>query len=533
MNDLRTGLAIVDPSQIGKNGLKQFQWPVSLEEIRSFRDCSIKELGGYLSEISQSDSEDSKLLKFLILRIFSEFLNMYNAQALISRPEKLSQNISLSTSTRIVAPLMRGQEPAMPSIVTELRKGPYVPRKLRWPVRLARSILVKDGFVRMRPINYVDDIITISTGGLINEHANLVDQRVHYCEVSRWLCDGHPLPASFDYEGGSLVKTITEIAADGFASHKLEMTPVLRSYLHSWLSQAFTYVRHYYRIGKASNKPLPKTLWTGSGAMLWARIFRQIVREGGGRVFGHEHATAAAHLQSPYKPMTEFENCDCYVTYTALQAQELSKRFDPTLMVQDQCPKFKIVKPADNTIVEYRANKDKLVSGEANKTIIYVGSLPDGETIGFKPRIGEMTLIDFQVRMVHLLIEQGYSVIFKPYPLVSNMYEQLFAQTDGVRVSSQSFETALLEADLVLMDTHLSTTFLTTIQSDLPAVLIDFGLDPMTDEANELLRRRCAVVIGEFDDNNRAQINPTHLQQALCVATDLKSTAFSQAYFGT
>jgi hypothetical protein len=108
-----------------------------------------------------------------------------------------------------------------------------------------------------------------------------------------------------------------------------------------------------------------------------------------------------------------------------------------------------------------------------------------------------------------------------------------FACIQGVSVADGRFEDVLAQADVLLFDWLLSTTFGHTLKSDKPIVFVDFGLADLQPKAKAMLAQRCAVVDGGFDEQNRAVVDWAELHAAIDRAPTLQDDSFVREYLGT
>ena len=87
-------------------------------------------------------------------------------------------------------------------------------------------------------------------------------------------------------------------------------------------------------------------------------------------------------------------------------------------------------------------------------------------------------------------------------------------------------------ADAFLFVSPQSTTFVAMLASGKPMVFVDPGLFEWVPEAYEMLRRRCRIVRGWFDDANRLQVDWDELRGAIQESGDLMDTTFFDSYYG-
>ena len=70
------------------------------------------------------------------------------------------------------------------------------------------------------------------------------------------------------------------------------------------------------------------------------------------------------------------------------------------------------------------------------------------------------------------------------------------------------------------------------LESGKPMVFVDPGLFDWVPAAYDMLRRRCRVVRGWFDDTHRLQVDWNELRGAIQESGDLMDTTFLDSYYG-
>jgi hypothetical protein len=285
---------------------------------------------------------------------------------------------------------------------------------------------------------------------------------------------------------------------------------------------------HLLRLRKNPER-LPKTLWTGTCGNVWDRMLRLAVREAGGRVSAHSHAGGTPDYVNPVYTASEFLACDEYAAYNEREAELLSRHADPRFLLEP-IPEMKIV-----PVPPLPAPEPKDLGRSKNRpAILYLGNFILGrEATVSHPFFSDLTAVDWQARLISRLTNAGHEVLFKEHP---NNYvpapEEYASVCGATMIREGCFEDLLDMGDVYLFDNRSSTTFNVAVKTKKPIVFIDFGLVDFIDDARELLARRCAVVEGRLDAENRAQIDWDELREAIRRAPELtRDTAFLKAFY--
>ena len=161
--------------------------------------------------------------------------------------------------------------------------------------------------------------------------------------------------------------------------------------------------------------------------------------------------------------------------------------------------------------------------------ILYVTPFVTYDEFGAFPLMPIPVAFDWQARLFRMLQDMGHRVSQKPHPESHGPTPPVFAEKFGVLALTGRFEDVYEGYDLILFDYPMQTCFGFTLRTGKPVVLIDFGVAEYKPELRALLERRCAVVPGRYDAQNRAHVDPTALKQAIERAPLLCDPGFAAA----
>jgi len=313
----------------------------------------------------------------------------------------------------------------------------------------------------------------------------------------------------------------------------VELPSIFKQYLTSLIQESFLLVKHYFNYIEAKDI-IPMRLWSHNGGSVWARILSKLSRKHGGHVTGFDHAGGVGFFKDAlHYGHRELENCDAFVTYSERQSQYLQNVFPRNTLVYSEFPEILHV----NDLIfkasfSRRRCKSRSHKPRFPKTVMYVPTIYPGERVGVNGGLmSDRTLLDWEVRLLTKLEEWGYKVILKAHPegyrSVPLRLEELF----GPIVSVEPFEQVIDRADVLLLDMPASTTFTSSVLSDKPIVLMDFGFNEIEDAAKELLSLRCAVVSCWFDADNRAMTHWSDLSEAITACGKKADNEFAKQYY--
>jgi hypothetical protein len=161
--------------------------------------------------------------------------------------------------------------------------------------------------------------------------------------------------------------------------------------------------------------------------------------------------------------------------------------------------------------------------------VLYVTPFLTYDWLGPFPLMPVPVALDWQARMFRMIQEMGHRITQKPHPESHGPTPPLFAEKFGVPALKGRFEDIYDGYDIIVFDFPMQTCFGFTLRTQKPVVFIDFGVAEYGAELRKLLERRCAVVRGWYDADNRAQVDPAALRDAFEQAPLLYDAGFVKA----
>jgi len=163
---------------------------------------------------------------------------------------------------------------------------------------------------------------------------------------------------------------------------------------------------------------------------------------------------------------------------------------------------------------------------------MYVPTIYPGEVVdAITGMMSDLVLLDWKVRLLEKLEEWKYNIILKPHPEGFGSVPPHIEEIFGSIINDKPFEQVINQADVLLLDMPASTTFTSSLVSDKPIVLMDFGFNEIEDAAKELLSLRCAIVPCGFDKYNRARVCWEALHEAINSSVHKCDSEFAREYY--
>jgi hypothetical protein len=150
-------------------------------------------------------------------------------------------------------------------------------------------------------------------------------------------------------------------------------------------------------------------------------------------------------------------------------------------------------------------------------TVLYVGTAFAGQLVHIPPVPPDAVYFDWQCRLLDALKGLDAEVYCKPHPenLILSGVQPLPVLYPAL---DMPFGKALAQADVVVFDYCLSTSFWETLCSDRPVVLLDVARARWHPAVDAMLSRRCMRLAVTYDAGNRPQFDAAALAGAVLAA---------------
>jgi hypothetical protein len=524
----------LDPSRLSLSeaGIEGYYLPVGRPDIVAVRDRLVLATLASAREAIRADPQLEPLASSAFYSFIVECLSVIEASLLFSRTRAAGGLSTVPKGTDYWQPIASGRAPDPNRLDGRLGSRLEYPKRWKAPLRALRNLLVEDGIERIpfRKIDLAQDIVATSVGELISKAARIAPQRVAYLPLSTWF-DRIAEPARLDANGMNLIDAWVENCREATTAIGETLPAHLCDYLRDWLVRFFGIAQTYWRSLLGRPELLPRELWIGAASRPLLRLLSYAVRRQGGTVVGYDHATGHGHLRSEMKALVDFWTCDRFVTFTEETRRTLTDSARHELILHGQPPAIVTLGRAQGGVQADAKDRSRGQQARCNGHILhimYVSGVYRLDRPVYMVRPFALTLLDWQARLLGKLRRSGYEVTLKAHP------DSLFAPPSCFRASAHvellRFEQVADRADLFLFDNPLSTAFGYALKLSMPVVFIDFGLAEFTDRGRELLSRRCAIVDGRIDADNRWTVDWGALLAAIRQAPERRDFAFVETY---
>lgn len=531
----------VHKMRLDASGVQDFFWPLMHIEFESARD---KLLAGIVSTTrAHGDSLDDDRDLFSIYSHFISYeaLACYQAWSLCRRTKEAGHRLIWQDNSRLFPLLWYERTPQTDDseLLRTLRSGPKChPWYLRPAVKMRRSIMWNGiTFAGLRPARMQKDIIACHATEILEHNAHAVDETVKYTLFGDWF--GKLDPESLEvkakaYLASPVVDDVKHAMIDAFEAGGESLPSFIWDYLKELITTAAPLVRVHLDRVLAQPKRIPRRLWTGTGGYIWNRLLRHAVRRQGGIVTGHEHGTGEGHIvYFNTKAFIDYESADSFITFNETQAHGLQVALDKRFLVPSKQPLIQSVKAQSNLLrcaSEDATLRRSVRPRSKNSIIMYVPTIYNGE----KPRLAQhnedMVMVDWQARLLGKLNKWKYPVLYKAHPQGSCRPPEHFFTELGARSITEVVQKVWDHADVLLFDYINTTAFSVALNTDRPIIFIDFGYDQFHPEAYESIKRRCAVVKGWVDSENRLQVDWGVLRKEIVSPLDSSDRTYLETY---
>jgi hypothetical protein len=521
----------LDPKRLAltEQGIEGYYLPVARSDILAIRNRLVSSAIASARSAVSNHPELAPLASSAFFSFIAEFLAVAEASLLFARTRIVGGAVCVPPDADYWQPIAAGGVPDVHRLDDTLGSRLVRPKRWKAPLRLFRNLFVDDGIVRL-PLSQVDlaqDIVATSVGGLISKVARLTPKKVAYLPLVTWF-DHIAKPSTLSVESTRLIEAWIEDCRSAMATIGASLPDNLLGYLKDWLSRFFGIAQAHWQQLMDRPDRVPRQLWTGAGSRPLTRLMSHAVRSRGGEVTGYDHASGHAHLRSEFKTLVDFWTCDTFVTFTEESRRALVETARRDLILDGRLPNI-VALPTQGPNSQH-TEKAPLRSQPFPRggNLMYVSGVYRLDRPVYMTRPFSLTLLDWQARLFARLRQFGYEVTLKAHP------DSLFSPPDFFRKQTQiellRFEQVAEQADLFLFDNPLSTTFGHALKLSKPVVLIDFGLAEFTERGRELLSRRCAIVPGRTDANNRWFVDWDALSAAIREAPERCDFEFVDTY---
>lgn len=532
----------ISNQEINGDGVKDFLWPVSYKE----RDLFVEKLISSYTDLIYNNSKNKETIafKFVAKHFISEVVAVFSADLLKHRFMEQSLSPTGYEQWRLWGSLFHNKLPKDPKFLIDLKYGPNFQQKKNKvsffkKVKHLISLVqlnkqgVGIGNLKIKKITQAvlkNDIIATQRTDAIQAHVGQVKKDVVFCRSGRWFSnvEDAELKTYLSNVSSSFCNDIILLLEKIYNDFGLSLQGASLSYIKHILETSVALVKIHYK--RLLDKPyqLPVNVWTGTGGYIWDSMLRYASLElYDGEITGHDHGAGLAHVNDRIMAFAELWGCKNFICLNDNQAIEMTKTGKNWSYFENRKPQLQGWKTASKVI---KFEKCKSSSFSVKKVILPV-SMTGGDRVWIGPCSSDAVLVDFYAKITNRLNLWGYEVILKSHPELPSPPDLLVDMASEVRY--EPLEKMIEEGDLVILDHLYTSIFRSVLSTNIPMVLIDFYNYPWTKNGLELFQKRASFVSGNFDQNNRCNIDWNLLKKAIEEAPSKSSNDdFFEYYYG-
>lgn len=273
-------------------------------------------------------------------------------------------------------------------------------------------------------------------------------------------------------------------------------------------------------------RKLPMNIWSGSAGYWPARVIGIEILRRGGNVTRFEHGGDFGFRREHATPAySEFVGTSTFV----LPTEALADRFRRS--VAGAFPPRPAVRGGRGDPTYRPALRPRVKS--RMRRVLY-GTPPFVGPRGmFPPILPDALGFELQKRVVRILKSIPVQLLLRPHPegLRGGSANPLAALHP---CEGRSYDDLLPEADVLLFDHVVTTTFTMALCSDRPIVMLDYGIRFFADDIEAMLDRRCARVPIVYDERGFPDVSASTLRDAILGAPDrVDAEPYRSLFLGT
>lgn len=494
--DKKTLLLDCHKIAITEKGIPYFYWPIAEEEISRFSQELRQDLVAVIRQASKKEIFGVDAAIIISPSFIEETQALFYRDLLLTRAAEAGYDEVIPTPT--VLPVTH--------FLAQLKLGPS---GIKPKITL--------------PLNYRKKIISTSEQLLASTYAKQTKEKVVHRSLKIWfrkLPTGMPQVQS---ENDAIIAIMIEALCRVWNKHQHRIPESINIYLTDWLKKAFCWINYYWQQLVQQPKKIPQRLWVKTSDDIWGRILARYVRKHGGRITRFDEKLWCGYLgKANQQQMIDFEDCDTYVTINKIQAEVFRESYADDENIHPITPQFIALEGKKLFFKRLKTSRSRKKNHQ-RPTILYMPTISDSL---------DLVSFDFIVRLLQKLRSWNFNFILNPYFSGKKLdlplsIEYLFGSIKVDKPMNQLIN----EADVVLFDNLTPKLLSSLLSSSAPCVFLDFNGDLLTQEANQLITRRCVIVPSWQDEKNHAQVDWFKLRNAILESKKLLDDSFFQRYF--
>jgi len=164
--------------------------------------------------------------------------------------------------------------------------------------------------------------------------------------------------------------------------------------------------------------------------------------------------------------------------------------------------------------------------------IMYICPLYFNGRVSYDAFFSDIVMIDWQLRFINHINNLGHKVFVKQHPESETKMPGFFFDELGCKNIVGPFEKVYKKADILLADFPGSSAFGYALETDKPIIYIDFGIRPLYPNEYKSLKKRCYIVKGSTNRDNRLIVDWRDFSNAFSSAHLLNDRTYLEKILG-
>ena len=408
----------------------------------------------------------------------------------------------------------------------------FQPANLRWYIdKTLRNLTINNRHLslkkRVRMIRGADALgigwFTWMKAEFIKKHDLSIDNT--YWQVLLNGCEKihHPMNTK---TRNSVVVFFDEILQ--FCQDELRINIEAKPIRDCWMKRLETLNTVYHFIlEKISNRSLQPLLLVTAEAKGINKVISQAYRQCSKTAIGFQHGNDVGGLfkdVSVYNKLTSYQQF-AFPTKSAAKFYEKVYKRNPI----SQFYPLRCISMESRYYSDLREKLSKSPFPRNIRTVMIMGhSMSPYRHFGFPVNFFAFQL-DLELRLIRLLKQNGYEILYKIHPDRLEEGMAIFHDT-GVKILPEHFETVWDQADAYIFKYAATTAFGHALCTNRSVFYVNVEDDLWDQEYYELLQKRCHTIQGWFDKNNRVQFDETMLLEKLKEKKQFPDFGFVEKY---
>jgi len=506
---------------------KDFFWPVSHQEYAAL-ESRVENI--FKEHIRKYQGEQISSLLLVNYLLFLEYSNLLHALKVIQQLNKLGKKPLYSDSSLYYKGLIENGCPLRDFFpIADIPSKSQFRYQLSIIKQLALSMKYNRGRFGIRkkgmPVVALQPLTPLS-----KEYVRKSAEWASLTRSHEWFRGTDSPQPSSDLSGDieemldRLLPELRKVAEKESIEISDEHINFLKSISKARLQKA---AQDFARVKSKVERRSPFSLLTPTGGKYFNRLLSLAVRQQGGEVTGFVHGSETFRWIQDLYPWLELSTIDRFMVYSEHSIELVKKLCAIYPPLQEK--EVEIEVQETNFFSKIWQEKQRSNLPPRIKSVMLIG-YPYTSEVRRKHLLLDIAYLDVEMRIVRILKKAGYKVLYKKHPeaqLPSKIIDFFASQGEVV---SEPFEEVMDVADTYLFHDTSTTTFAPAVCSNRPIIYIQGPWENWFPEVYELIRKRCRIIVGEFDQRNRLLFDEQKVLDALAKPPEEPDREFAERY---